>query len=172
MTRNDVGLFLVLCCAVGRTHADSGCLTGDIASASNAKAEAASPAVPRATPVANGVLATADRLDQARIRALESSLWCLVCNNETIADSTADLAIDLRKKVRDQVAEGMTDGQIRDYIITRYVDFILYDPPFRQIMWLLWIGPFVLIVMELATLVRSVRQRQRAKRSFDDGDSS
>jgi cytochrome c-type biogenesis protein CcmH len=92
---------------------------------------------------------------------LESSFRCLVCQNETIADSTADLAADLRAKIHEQVGQGATDDQIRDYMVTRYGDFVLYDPPFKTLTWVLWLGPFALLALAFAVLVRIVVQRRK-----------
>jgi cytochrome c-type biogenesis protein CcmH len=97
----------------------------------------------------------------ARIHQLESSFRCLVCQNETIADSTADLAADLRAKIHEQVGQGATDVQIRDYMVTRYGDFVLYDPPFKTLTWALWLGPFALLALAFAVLVRIVLQRRK-----------
>lgn len=183
MTKSGIALALVFCCATGRSFADTDCFPGDVASGAKAAAETANPALPRAAAVANVVSPDAGRHDQVRIHDLESSLRCLVCQNETIADSTADLAADLRAKIQEQVAQGLTDDQIRDYMVTRYGDFVLYDPPFRQATWLLWIGPFVLLALGFFVLARMVSQRrrlpdaaltdlerQRAKRLLDEGD--
>jgi cytochrome c-type biogenesis protein CcmH len=101
-----------------------------------------------------------DQSNQARIHALESSFRCVVCQNETIADSTADLAADLRAKIVEQVAQGISDEKIRDYMVTRYGDFILYDPPFKPLTWLLWLGPFSLLVLGFAVLMRIVARRR------------
>ena len=97
----------------------------------------------------------------ARIHRLESNFRCLVCQNETIADSTADLAADLRAKIHEQVEHGATDDQIREYMVTRYGDFVLYDPPFKTLTWALWIGPFVLLAFAFVVLVRIVAQRRK-----------
>ncbi|MGA7812303.1 cytochrome c-type biogenesis protein [Caballeronia sp.] len=98
--------------------------------------------------------------NQARIHALESSFRCVVCQNETIADSTADLAADLRAKIVEQVAQGISDEKIRAYMVTRYGDFILYDPPFKPLTWLLWLGPFALLMLGFAVLMRIVARRR------------
>jgi cytochrome c-type biogenesis protein CcmH len=98
---------------------------------------------------------------KARINRLESNFRCLVCQNETIADSTADLAADLRTIIHEQVEQGATDAQIRDYMVTRYGDFVLYDPPFKTLTYALWLGPFVLLVLAFAALVRVVSRRRR-----------
>jgi cytochrome c-type biogenesis protein CcmH len=97
---------------------------------------------------------------KARIRRLESSFRCLVCQNETIADSTADLAADLRMNIHEQVQQGATDTQIRDYMVTRYGDFVLYDPPFKTLTWVLWLGPFALLALAFGVLVTIVLQRR------------
>ncbi|WP_346730419.1 cytochrome c-type biogenesis protein [Caballeronia sp. dw_19] len=97
----------------------------------------------------------------ARVRDLESSFRCLVCQNETIADSTADLAADLRMIIHEQVQQGATDAQIRDYMVTRYGDFVLYDPPFKTLTWVLWIGPFVLLTLGLGVFAGIVLQRRK-----------
>jgi len=110
----------------------------------------------------NGIIATASAIPdvKARIRRLESSFRCLVCQNETIADSTADLAADLRMNIHEQVQQGATDAQIRDYMVTRYGDFVLYDPPFKTLTWMLWLGPFALLVLAFSVLVMIVLQRR------------
>ncbi|HKW80653.1 MAG TPA: cytochrome c-type biogenesis protein [Casimicrobiaceae bacterium] len=82
---------------------------------------------------------------EARLKNLESTLRCLVCQNQTLADSSADLAADLRREVRELALSGRSDDQIRDYLVARYGDFVLYDPPFKRTTFLLWLGPFVLL---------------------------
>ncbi|WP_235210369.1 cytochrome c-type biogenesis protein [Caballeronia sordidicola] len=96
-----------------------------------------------------------------RMRRLESSFRCLVCQNETIADSTADLAADLRLIIHEQVQQGATDAQIRDYMVTRYGDFVLYDPPFKTLTWVLWLGPFALLALGLGVFAGIVLQRRK-----------
>ena len=110
-----------------------------------------------------GITVTASAVPElaARIRGLESSFRCLVCQNETIADSTADLAADLRRIIHEQVQQGATDAQIRDYMVTRYGDFVLYDPPFKTRTWVLWLGPFVLLTMGLVAFAGIVLQRRK-----------
>ena len=82
---------------------------------------------------------------EKRIRSLEEKLRCLVCQNQTLADSPAELAVDLRREVREQVKAGRSDEQIVDYLVQRYGDFVLYEPPFKATTALLWIGPFMLL---------------------------
>ena len=81
-----------------------------------------------------------------RLQKLESELRCLVCQNQTLADSNAGLAVDLRREVRDLAEQGRTDVDIKQYLVSRYGDFVLYKPPVKQTTWLLWFGPFVLLI--------------------------
>ena len=97
-----------------------------------------------------------------RIRQLEEKLRCLVCQNQTLADSNAELAGDLRRQVAEQVAAGKTDDQIIDYLVQRYGDFVLYDPPFKTRTLLLWVGPFVLLALGATALVLVLRRRRAA----------
>jgi cytochrome c-type biogenesis protein CcmH len=95
-----------------------------------------------------------------RIRSLEEKLRCLVCQNQTLADSNAELAEDLRRQVREQVAAGRSDAQIVDYLAQRYGDFVLYEPPFKPVTVLLWVGPFVLLAAAALVLVSTLRRRR------------
>ena len=88
--------------------------------------------------------ASGDALD-ARLKKLETELRCLVCQNQTLADSNADLAADLRREVRELAVAGKTDEEIRAYLVARYGDFVLYDPQLKRTTWLLWLGPFALL---------------------------
>jgi cytochrome c-type biogenesis protein CcmH len=105
--------------------------------------------------------AVADPVLEARMLAITAELRCLVCQNQTIADSHADLAIDLRQQVREMLQKGMNEKQISDYMTERYGDFVLYRPPFKSTTALLWIGPGVLMVAGLVTLVLVLRRRSR-----------
>ena len=87
----------------------------------------------------------ADTAFDVRLKKLEGELRCLVCQNQTLADSNAMLAEDLRREVRDLALAGKSDGEIRAYLVARYGDFVLYDPPLKRTTWLLWIGPFALL---------------------------
>ena len=104
----------------------------------------------------------ADLQTETRIRSLEEKLRCLVCQNQTLADSTAELAQDLRLKVREQVAAGRSDDEILDYLVQRYGDFVLYEPPFKARTALLWIGPFALLAAAAAVLIAILRRRRFA----------
>jgi cytochrome c-type biogenesis protein CcmH len=92
---------------------------------------------------------------------LAKQLRCLVCQNETIADSRADLAVDLRNKLREQMAAGKTDAEIITYMTDRYGDFVLYKPPMKPTTVLLWAGPFVLLALGVLIGWRAVRARAR-----------
>lgn len=106
--------------------------------------------------------ARADENENQRVRHLAEKLRCLVCQNQSLADSNAELAEDLRKEVRAQVKAGKTDEQIVGYLVERYGDFVLYEPPFKTATALLWIGPFVLLAVGAATLVAILRRRRSA----------
>jgi cytochrome c-type biogenesis protein CcmH len=105
--------------------------------------------------------AAADPVLEARMLAITAELRCLVCQNQTIADSHADLAVDLRQQVREMLQKGMTDQQISAYMTDRYGDFVLYRPPFKSSTALLWIGPGAMLVAGLAVLVLVLRRRSR-----------
>jgi len=96
-----------------------------------------------------------------RVIKLTSDLRCLVCQNQSLADSHADLAIDLKNEVRSQMRAGKTDAEIRNYMVARYGDFVLYDPPFKASTLLLWAGPFALLVLGLLGLAVYLRRRRR-----------
>lgn len=96
---------------------------------------------------------------EARYRTLIHELRCLVCQNQTIADSNAELAADLRKQVHDQIAAGQTDAQIRHYVTDRYGDFVLYKPPMSARTLLLWAGPFLFVALALLIVLRLLRRR-------------
>jgi cytochrome c-type biogenesis protein CcmH/NrfF len=102
---------------------------------------------------------------EKRVVRLTSELRCLVCQNQSLADSHADLAIDLKNQVRSQMQAGKSDAEIRDYMVARYGDFVLYDPPFKASTLLLWAGPFALLLIGLLGLV--VYQRSRRRRLPD-----
>ncbi|MEK8049773.1 cytochrome c-type biogenesis protein [Ideonella sp. DXS22W] len=105
---------------------------------------------------------------EARMMALAAELRCLVCQNQTIADSHAGLAEDLRRQIREMLARGLSDQQVRDYMTARYGDFVLYRPPFKASTALLWAGPGVLLVAALGTLAAVLRRRQRlGDQAFD-----
>ena len=97
-----------------------------------------------------------------RLKALETELRCLVCQNQTLADSNAGLAEDLRKEVRTLAQQGKSDDQIKEFLTTRYGDFVLYNPPVKGITWLLWFGPFMLLAAGAGIFFFIVRCRSKA----------
>jgi cytochrome c-type biogenesis protein CcmH len=114
--------------------------------------------------------AVADPVLEARMLAITAELRCLVCQNQTIADSHADLAVDLRQQVRELLNKGMTDKQIAEYMTDRYGDFVLYRPPFKSTTMLLWIGPGVMLVLGLLMLVLVLRRRSRMPQDRFDAE--
>jgi cytochrome c-type biogenesis protein CcmH len=97
---------------------------------------------------------------EARMKALTEQLRCLVCQNETLAESRADLAEDLRREIRKEIRAGKSDPEIIAFLTQRYGDFILYNPPVKTTTYLLWFGPFVLLVFGIAVLFRYLRRRK------------
>ena len=101
-----------------------------------------------------------DPVAKARAVALAAELRCLVCQNQTIADSNAELAVDLRREINVQIAAGKTDADIVDFMVTRYGDFVLYRPPLKSATLFLWFGPGLFILGGVALLVRMIRARR------------
>jgi cytochrome c-type biogenesis protein CcmH len=104
---------------------------------------------------------SADPVLEARVQALSEELRCLVCQNQTLADSHAELAIDLKNQVREMLQKGLSDKEVISYMVTRYGDFVLYRPPVKATTWLLWFGPFILFVGALGALFVKIRQRRK-----------
>jgi cytochrome c-type biogenesis protein CcmH len=103
----------------------------------------------------------ADPVAEKRLQSLSEELRCLVCQNQNIADSNAELAQDLRREIRGMIQAGKTDKEIIDFMVTRYGDFVLYRPPVKGITLLLWGGPIALLLLGLFALQRYLRQRAR-----------
>jgi cytochrome c-type biogenesis protein CcmH len=103
-----------------------------------------------------------DPVAAKRAVALSEQLRCLVCQNQSIAESNAELALDLRRQIHEQIAAGKSDSEIVDFMVQRYGDFVLYRPPFKASTVLLWLGPAALLLLGLWTLRRALRQRKRA----------
>src|SRR6266536_3440196 len=97
---------------------------------------------------------------EQRMKNLTEQLRCLVCQNETLADSRADLAEDLRKQIREQMKAGKSDQEIIAFLTQRYGDFILYKPPVKSTTYLLWFGPFVLLILGTVVLFRFLKRRR------------
>ena len=98
---------------------------------------------------------------EARVNALASELRCLVCQNQTLADSNAPLAVDLRNQIRERLQQGASERNIIDFMVDRYGDFVLYRPPFKATTLLLWIGPMLLMIAGLAGLYYRLARRRR-----------
>jgi cytochrome c-type biogenesis protein CcmH len=105
-----------------------------------------------------------------RYEALIGELRCMVCQNQTLKDSHAELAQDLRDEVRRLLEGGNSDNQIRDYLVARYGDFVLYSPPLKRSTWLLWLGPFVLLVIAIAVVILLSRRRAPPPPPLDDDE--
>jgi cytochrome c-type biogenesis protein CcmH len=106
--------------------------------------------------------AAADPVLEKRVMALAEELRCLVCQNQTLAESNAPLAEDLRNQVRERMRKGESDREVVDFLVERYGDFVLYRPPLKATTVLLWFGPLLLLVGGLAVLLRRVRRRRAA----------
>ncbi|MBK7135848.1 MAG: cytochrome c-type biogenesis protein CcmH [Rhodocyclales bacterium] len=101
----------------------------------------------------------ADIVVEKRMVAISEELRCLVCQNESLAGSQADLAKDLRREIREQIAQGKSDKEILDFMTGRYGDFVRYRPPLKGTTFLLWFGPFLLLVAGIAALAIILRRR-------------
>ena len=104
--------------------------------------------------------AAADPVVEQRLMDLAEELRCLVCQNQSLADSNADLAVDLRNQVREQIQAGKSDAEIRAWLTQRYGDFVLYRPPVKSTTLLLWVGPFALLIGGVAGLFVALRRRR------------
>jgi cytochrome c-type biogenesis protein CcmH len=111
---------------------------------------------------ADAVPTEMDPVKAARAVKLAEKLRCLVCQNQTIADSNAELANDLRTQIREQIAAGKTDDEILDYMVARYGDFVLYRPPLKAATVALWAGPFAFLALGFWLLARTLRRRRGA----------
>ena len=117
-------------------------------------AATSAPAQPAAT-------TSADLASEARVMAIAAELRCLVCQNQTIADSDAGLARDLRKIIREMLAAGRSEREVLDFMAQRYGDFVLYRPPLKPTTWLLWAGPALMAALGALALGITLRRRQR-----------
>jgi cytochrome c-type biogenesis protein CcmH len=127
-----------------------------------------------------------DPVVEARMVHISEELRCMVCQNESLASSHAELAGDLREEVRSLIRQNKTDDEIKAFLITRYGDFVLYRPAVKPMTWALWFGPFVLLLVALTAMVMYLRQRQgqapsavwsdedlkKAERLLKDGESA
>jgi len=113
-----------------------------------------------------------DRAEEVRFQNLTRQLRCLVCQNQDLADSDADLAKDLRRQVFEMMQSGKSDDEIKQYLVARYNDFVLYDPPLKPGTWLLWFTPAVLVLVGAIVLGAVLRKRTRhaAVADIDSGE--
>jgi len=97
---------------------------------------------------------------EKQVNEIAAELRCLVCQNQTIADSHADLAVDLKNQVREMVRSGKTQDEIVDYMVQRYGDFVRYRPPVKASTYLLWAGPFLLLFLGIIVLMQNLKKRR------------
>ena len=116
------------------------------------------------------VAAQDDPALEKRVREISTELRCLVCQNQTLADPNAPLAVDLRNQVREQLKSGKSERDVIDFLVARYGDFVLYRPPFQSNTVLLWLGPFLLLVVGLTLLVWRLRRRRVPEPELSDAD--
>lgn len=100
-----------------------------------------------------------DPVVEQRLIAISEEMRCLVCQNESLAGSRADLAQDLRREVRQLIKDGKSDDEIKLFMVNRYGDFVLYRPPVKPTTWVLWIGPFLLLIGGVWALMLYLRRR-------------
>lgn len=112
--------------------------------------------------VVTAVQAASDPVLEARVMKLSEELRCLVCQNQSIAESNAELAVDLRRQVREMLAVGKSDDDVRAFMVERYGDFVLYEPPLKTSTLLLWLGPAALLLVALGAFLWHVRMRRQA----------
>ena len=109
-----------------------------------------------------------DAAEEARFHALAAELRCVMCQNQSLADSNAQIAYDLRAEVLQLMREGRTDAQIKQFLVQRYGEFVLYRPQVESGTWLLWFGPLLLVLVGGFVVARIVRRRARAPVAADD----
>lgn len=119
------------------------------------------PAVPTTAPMAQPIFADVEI--EARLKQLSGELRCVVCQNEALSDSPADLADSMRQEIRDLMKAGMSDQQVKDFLTERYGDFVLFRPPFKPLTYLLWVGPFVFLAFGVGVWFVALRARRTFK---------
>ena len=102
-----------------------------------------------------------DPVVEKRMVALAENLRCLVCQNESLASSHSELAEDLRREVRELIQKGLSDQEIKDYLVARYGDFVLYEPPLKNSTLVLWLGPFALLLAGFGVLFLQLKNRRK-----------
>ncbi|MBC3832711.1 cytochrome c-type biogenesis protein CcmH [Undibacterium amnicola] len=121
--------------------------------------------------VASPVFAQQPSKLEQRVLSITEELRCLVCQNQSIADSHAELAVQLKSQVREQLKQGRSDTEVRDYMVQRYGDFVLYRPPVQSSTWLLWFGPALFLLIAASVLMNKFRQAQHRLRTESDEDT-
>jgi cytochrome c-type biogenesis protein CcmH len=114
--------------------------------------------------------AQADPALDKRVAGLAQELRCLVCQNQTLAESNAPLAVDLRNQIREQLKAGASEQDVIDFMVARYGDFVLYRPPFKATTLALWLGPFLLLALGIAVLVRRLLRRRAPEPQLSDAE--
>jgi cytochrome c-type biogenesis protein CcmH len=117
-----------------------------------------------------GSAAAQDPALDKRVAGLAHELRCLVCQNQTLADSNAPLAVDLRNQIREQLAQGASERDVIDFMVARYGDFVLYRPPLKASTLALWIGPFVLLALGAFLLVRRLVRRRAPEQQLSEAE--
>ena len=105
-----------------------------------------------------------------RVMDLAAELRCLVCQNQSLAESNAALAVDLRNQIRAQLARGASEREVVDFMVARYGDFVLYRPPLKASTFLLWFGPFVLLIAGICVLIRRIRLQGKMNRQLSEAE--
>jgi cytochrome c-type biogenesis protein CcmH len=118
----------------------------------------------------SAALAAEDAALEKRVAALAHELRCLVCQNQTLADSNAPLAVDLRNQIREQLQKGASERDVTDFMVQRYGDFVLYRPPLKASTLLLWTGPFLLLGFGIFLLVRKLRSSRSQVAPLSDAE--
>ena len=117
------------------------------------------------------VLASGQETDlDKRVNELAVELRCLVCQNQTLADSNAPLAVDLRNQIREQLKAGKSEQDVVDFMVARYGDFVLYRPPLKPTTVALWAGPFAILVFGAWLLIRRIRRRPAAEPELSEAE--
>jgi cytochrome c-type biogenesis protein CcmH len=165
----SVGLWCACVAAQAPGGSAMGAVTGATSSASvTSTVQATLPGV--GAPVAAQTDAPMSAAVQARWDHIAAELRCLVCQNESLASSNAELAVDLRREVRSLIEQGQSDADIRRFLVSRYGDFVLYKPEVKPVTWLLWFGPFVLLVGALLVALRLMRRTPAAPAPLTDSE--
>ena len=119
-----------------------------------------------------GAAAAEDPALEKRVAGLAHELRCLVCQNQSLAESNAPLAVDLRNQIREQLAKGASEGDVREFMVARYGDFVLYNPPLKATTLALWVGPFVLLVAGAWFLWRRLARRRAPEPPLSEAQRS